>query len=301
MQMSRDSDRFSRNVIGVHGEAGAGWLSRLAGIIAECERRWSLRVMPPFAPLSYAYVAPALLADGTEAVLKLRVPDHEFQMEMEALRLFDGNGTGRLLRADFDLGAMVLERLNPGTLLSSLTDDERATSIASQVMRQLWRPAPPEHRFPRVSEWAAGLGKLRDRFGDATGPLPASLVQRAETLFSELIATTGEPVLLHGDLHQSNILSAQRQPWLVIDPKGAVGEAEYEVGAFLRNCLLARPHPEWLLARRVDQLTGELGFERERILGWGLAQAVLSAWWSFEDSGQVGEEALICAQVLAEL
>ena len=299
--MSRDSDSFSRNVIGVHGQAGADWLSRLAGTIAECERRWSLRVMPPFAPLSYAYAAPAVLPDGTEAVLKLRVPDDEFLMEMEALRLFDGNGTVRLLQADFDLGAMVLERLKPGALLSSLTDDERATSAAAQVMRQLWRPPPPEHQFPRISQWAAGLGALRDRFGGATGPFPGSLVERAETLFSELVATMGEPVLLHGDLHQYNILSAQRQPWLGIDPKGAVGEAEYEVGALLRNCLLARPHPERLLARRVNQLAGELGFERERILGWGLAQAVLSAWWSFEDSGQVGEEAIICAQVLAEL
>ncbi|PKB82167.1 MAG: hypothetical protein BZY88_05215 [SAR202 cluster bacterium Io17-Chloro-G9] len=299
--MSRDSDTFSRNVIGVHGEVGAAWLGRLSGIIADCERRWSIKVMPPFAPLSYAYVAPANLADGSEAVLKVRVPNGDFQLEMEALRLFDGKGTVRLLQADPGLGAMVLERLKTGTLLSSLTDDGRATTIAAQVMQQLLRSPPPGHCFPGVSEWAAGLGTLRERFGGATGPFPESLVDRAETLFSQLIATMGEPVLLHGDLHQYNILSAQRQPWLAIDPKGVVGEAEYEVGPFLRNCLLNRPHPERLLARRVDKLANDLGFERERILGWGLAQAVLSAWWSFEDSGRVGEEAMICAQVLADL
>lgn len=301
MTMSQDSDSFRRNVIDVRGQAGVDWLNRLPEIIAECERLWSLRVMSPFANLSYAYVAPALLADGTEAVMKLRVPDYGFLTETEALRLFDGNGTVGLLHSDIDLGAMVLERLEPGTLLSSIADDEQATSIAAQVMRQLWRPPPPEHQFPRVSEWASGLGRLRDRFGGATGPLPFSLVDRAEVLFVDLIATSGEPVLLHGDLHQYNILFAQRQPWLGIDPKGVVGEAEYEVGPFLRNCLLGRPHPERLLARRVDQLTAELGFQRERILGWGLAQAVLSAWWSFEDSGQVGEEAIMCAQLLAEL
>ena len=297
--MQQISPRFTQRVLDVHREAGAEWLSRLAETIAECERRWSLRVLPPYASLSYNYVAPAVRADDTEAVLKLGVPHCELKMEMEALRLFDGHGIAKLLEVDFDLGAMVLERLQPGALLSSLTNDEQATSVAAQVMRQIWRPLPPEHSFPAVSKWAAELQKLRDRFGGATGPLPASLVEKAETLFSELIGTMGEPVLLHGDLHHYNILSAVREPWLAIDPKGVVGEAEYEVGALLRNRLLSRPKPERLLARRVDQLAEELRFDRERILGWGLAQAVLAAWWSFEDSGRVGDEAIRCAELLA--
>lgn len=109
----------------------------------------------------------------------------------------------------------------------------------------------------------------------------------------------GTPVLLHGDLHQHNILSAVRQPWLGIDPKGVVGEAEYEVGAFMRNRVLHASNPETLLARRLDQFADELGFDRERILGWSLAQAVLAAWWSFEDSGHVWDEAITCAELLA--
>ena len=298
--MPESSHRFTQNIIGVHGKTGADWLSRLPETIAECESRWSLRVMPPFSPLSYNYLAPAVCADGTEAVLKLGVPHDELMMEIEALRLFDGHGIVRLLEADIGLGAMVLEHLQPGTSLSSLPDDGQATSVAAQVMRQLWRPPPLEHPFPTVSKWAAGLERLRERFGGATGPLPASLVEKAETLFSELIASMGEPVVLHGDLHHYNILSAVREPWLAIDPKGVVGEAEYEVGALLRNHLLATRRPKRLLARRVDQLTDELGFDRQRILGWGLAQAVLSAWWSFEDSGQVWAEAITCAEVLAE-
>ena len=168
-------DGFTQRVIDVHGEAGADWLSRLAGSIAECERRWSLRVMPPFASLSCNYVAPVFCADGTEAVLKLGVPNYEFMTEMEALRLYDGRGIVRLVEADFDLSAMLLERLKPGMLLSSLTDDDQATSIAVQVMRQLWRPPPTEHPFPTVSKWALGLERLRERFGGTTGPFPAPL------------------------------------------------------------------------------------------------------------------------------
>ncbi len=89
--------------------------------------------------------------------------------------------------------------------------------------------------------------------------------------------------------------------WLAIDPKGVVGEREYEVGALLRNCLLSSPLPERILARRVSQLAEELGFERERVLGWGLAQAVLSAWWIIEDGGQIWGEAIACAEVFVSV
>jgi streptomycin 6-kinase len=107
-----------------------------------------------------------------------------------------------------------------------------------------------------------------------------------------------EPVLLHGDLHHWNILAAGRQPWLALDPKGIVGEPAYEVGALLRNPDLM---PLQVQERRVDQLTAELGFDRYRILGWGIAQAVLSAWWSYEDHGHGWESAVACAEILAAL
>ena len=299
--MQQVPDGFSKKVIHIHGEVGAGWLSRIPETIAECERRWSLKVMPPLDSLSHNYVAPVICADDKDAVLKLGVPHNDFMNEMAALRLYDGAGMVKLLAGDVDLGAMLLERLMPGTSLSSLGDDERATSVAAQVMRQLWRSPPPEHQFPTVSDWASGLENLRERFAGTTGPISAPLVEKAETLFSELIGTMGAPVLLHGDLHHDNILSAVREPWLAIDPKGVVGEAEYEVGAFVRNRLLTGPKPEMLLARRVDQFVDELGFVRERIVGWSLAQAVLSAWWSFEDTGHVWNEAIACAELLAEL
>jgi streptomycin 6-kinase len=127
------------------------------------------------------------------------------------------------------------------------------------------------------------------------------LVERAEATFTEFLATPYEPVLLHGDLHHGNILTAQREPWLALDPKGVVGEAAYEVGAFLRNPmprLLQGPDPGRLLARRVDQMAEELGFDRERLLRWGIAQAVLSAWWSYEDHGHGWEPAIACARYL---
>ena len=294
--------RFARTQVELYGTAGAEWLKRLPILVAECEQRWSLTVGAPFDPLSYNYVAPAVRAEGTDVVLKVGFPNPELLAEMDALRIYAGRGIVQLLEADHDQGVMLLERLKPGTPLSGIMDDQRATSIAVQVMRQLWQPVPFEHSFPTVEKWAAGLKRLRLRFDGGTGPLPAHLVEEAERLFDELIGSMDEPMLLHGDLHHDNILAAERQPWLALDPKGLVGEPAYEVGALLRNQLpqdLKTPQASRILRRRIDQFAEELGFDRQRLCAWGLAQAVLSAWWSIEDHGYGWEEAMACAELLS--
>jgi streptomycin 6-kinase len=171
-------------------------------------------------------------------------------------------------------------------------------------MRQLFPPVPEDHPFPSVGDWAQGLGRLRAHFGGSTGPFPTRLVESAETLFTELLSSMGEPVILHGDLHHENILSAERQPWLVIDPQGVIGEPAYETGAVLRNPMpdiLKSPELKNVLKRRVDQLADELELDRKRILGWGIAQAVLSAWWDYEDHGHGWEPWIVIAQTLATI
>ena len=295
---------LARTVVELYGTAGDEWLTRLPSIMALSEQRWSLRLLPPFQPLSYSYVAPAVGADGRDVVLKAGVPRPELVAEIEALKLFNGHGAVQLLDADPDQGILLLERLKPGTPLSSLVDDEQATSIAVCVMQQLWRPVPSDHAFPTVAEWAAGLKRMREHFGGGCGPFPGHLVETAERLFSQLIGSMDEPVALHGDLHHGNILAAERQPWLALDPKGLVGEPAYDVGALLRNPmpgLLTRSQPDRILARRLDQLAEELGFERGRVLGWGLAQAVLAAWWSYEDHARGWESWIACGELLSTL
>ncbi len=297
-------EKFVREMIALHGAKGVDWLGRLPTILAACERRWGITLGPAFADLSFHYVAPAVRSDGTAVVVKACSPTGEFTREAEALRLFDGRGMVRLLEYDTSDEVMLLERLEPGTLLRTVEDDEEATSIAATVMRQLWRPAPQEHPFPTVSDWGRGFVRLRQHYGGECGPFPHALLEEAEALFSELSASMAEPMLLHGDLHHDNILAAQREPWLAIDPKGLIGEPAYETGALLRNPLpqlLEYPQPGRVLARRVDQLAEELGFDRARLRGWGVAQAVLSAWWSFEDFGEISDSTIACAELLAEI
>jgi streptomycin 6-kinase len=171
-------------------------------------------------------------------------------------------------------------------------------------MKQLWQPAPAEHPFPSVADWAKGMERLREEFGGTSGPFPERLVRETEQLFAELLPTMESSVVLHGDLHHYNILAATREPWVAIDPKGVVGEPAYEVGALLRNPLpdlYSWPDLDRITARRIAQLSEELGFDRQRLRAWGLAQAVLSAWWSYEDHGIVDEQVLVLAEILSAM
>lgn len=293
---------FSRTITQLYGERGQRWLAELPALLGTFAQRWGLALGAPFT-LSYNYVAPATRTDGTAAVLKVGVPNPELLSEIAALRHYAGRGIVRLLDADADAGALLIERLAPGVPLAQLSNDEEATALAAGVMRALWQPAPAEHDFPTVARWGQGFARMRARFGGGTGPLPPALVARAEALFAELLASAGPPTLLHGDLHHDNILSAGRAPWLAIDPKGVVGEPAFEVAAFLRNPhgrVLRAANPARLLARRVDIFADALGIERARLLAWGCAQNVLSAWWSIEDGGDGWQDAIAMAQMMSD-
>jgi streptomycin 6-kinase len=126
---------------------------------------------------------------------------------------------------------------------------------------------------------------MRKHFNGGTGPLNKGLVERVESSVRDFFAENRSSVLMHGDFHHYNILSSERG-WLVIDPKGVVGPAGYEVGPFMLNpwgkFLDGISHK--LILRRINILHEHLGFERQRILEWSLAHAVLSAWWSIEDN-----------------
>jgi streptomycin 6-kinase len=237
------------------------------------------------------------------------VPDGGMESELAALRLFNGQAACRLIDYDEEKSWMLLERLRPGVMLSTLEDDEEATNIAADVMRKIWRPlrsgsllSHTLHHFIKLSEWFAGLKRLRAMFNGGTGPLDEKLVERVEGSVEDFLTENHKPVLMHGDFHHFNILSSERG-WLIIDPKGVIGPAGYEVGPFLINpwgdLLSSIDYPR-ITKRRIDILHEHLGFERERIREWGLAHAILSAWWGIEDNTG-WDYALAFARMIAEL
>lgn len=303
--MDKLPEAFKANITSTFGGAGVAFLAQLPALLDECAGRWQLTILPPFPNLSFNYAAPAILRDGTAAVLKLGVPRRDFQIEIDTLQLYAGDGCARLLEADPVIGAILLEHLQPGTLLSAHPDDEEATMIAATVMRRLWRPVPPAHHFPTIEDWFGGLRELRENFAGGTGPFPRRLVEEAERLAADLFASLDPPVVLHGDLHHFNILAAQREPWLAIDPHGVIGEPAYEVGALMRNphpAFLDFPDPLGTLERRLTILADALGFERARLRAWTVAQGVLSAWWGYEGQrGSLDPTWIAIAEQLAAL
>lgn len=302
-------ERLARTAREMLGDTGAAWLRRLPGIAAECARRWSLALGAPFPQLSINYAAPGIRADGAPVVLKICIPGPEFLTEAEALRLCDGRGSVQLLAADLDQGALLLERLHPGTPLLDIDaapedgDEARANSIAAGVMRQLCRPVPASHPFPSFNEWVEHMAERSPRLLGDAHPRLSRWIDYALALFADLRASGDDrPVVLHGDLHHGNILSATRQPWLAIDPKGVVGEPVCETGPLLINALPSPVGPAAFrrcLDRRVDQLAEELGFDRQRLRAWGIVRAVMSSYWTVEDHGYEAGDSLWAAEALA--
>jgi streptomycin 6-kinase len=265
------------------------WLQVLPALLDYSAKRWSLTILPPFENLSYHYVAPVVLSDGTEAVLKVGLGD--IGPEVRALRAFDGRGCVRLIDTDIERGVMLLEKLRPGAVLTSLANehnDETATSIAASVMRKLWGPPSLDCELLTIDDWEDGIKgfvQLRNRCNGGTGPMPLKIVDYAEGLFSELSSSASEKVVLHGDLHHDNIVSAEREPWLAIDPKGVIGEPAYEIGAILRNLWMDKhviSNPKRLIERRIHQFGDILGLDKKRIRDWAIAQGVLSVIWGID-------------------
>jgi len=254
---------------------------------AGCRERWSL-ARDGSLPNRNRYVEPVRRADGTPAVLKVGpADDYEFQRELDAVEWFAGHGGVRVFAIDRVRGALLMERVFPGTELRELVpaDDAAATSVAADVMRALWLPAPARSRLPTVREWGE-----------------ESLTGHDAAVFAELCDTSGEPFVLHGDLHHENILRSS-DGWVAIDPAGVIGEREYEIGALMHNPwpgLLDLPHAGRILARRLDLLAERLGFDRDRLAAWAWVIAKLSAAWS-QSADEDPAFPLACADLLAPL
>jgi streptomycin 6-kinase len=237
------------------------WAAEVPRLAAECAEAWSLELEEPFAAEAAAWVVPA-----GELVLKLGFPHRESQFEYEALRLWNGEGAVRLVDLDLERGALLLERLRPGTQLWS-EPEEVGRRIAATLLPRLWITPPEGHPFESLSEYA--------RYWSALPGEPGRLA-------AQLADDPGEPVLLLQDFHNGNVLAAQREPWLAIDPKPIVGEREFDLASLLRDRRdeLARDaDPQRTIQERLDFYARELELDRERLRAWGIVQAI---GWSDE-------------------
>ena len=247
----------------------AAWLEGLPRVVHELEERWALALGPAFdgGEVSCAWVAPALRGDGSRAVLKLGMPHMEAEHEIQGLQFWDGDPTVRLLESDPGINAMLLEACEPGTVLRARPEPEQDVVIA-ELLRRLWRRPQAPHPFRPLAAmtayWSDETTASASRWPDP------GLVRAGLRLFEDLARPSGEEVLLATDLHAGNVLRAQREPWLVIDPKPFVGDRVYDATQHLLNCrerLLAAPDAT---IRRFAEL---LEVEAERVRLWLFARA----------------------------
>ena len=236
---------------------------------------------------------------GTGVVLKVSKQDGDESHSGKVLEAFRGDGAVRVYESE--TGAVLLERLEPGEELVNVVkrgNDDEATRILAQVIGRLANHTAPTE-CPTVADWGRGFDWYLQSGDRQISP---GLVHEAAALYKDLASTQRTTMLLHGDLQHYNVLFDNRLGWIAIDPKGAVGELEYEVGALLRNPVEL---PELLsdpitITRRLDTLTTLLHLDDSRALAWSFAQAVLSAIWGVEDGYQIDSNnpSLLLAQAL---
>jgi streptomycin 6-kinase len=276
------------------------WLAGLPDLVAELEHDWDIRVATPFDGGTEAYVAPATLADGTGAVLKLIMPRDESAADHEivVLRIADGDGCARLYRDDEERGAMLLERLGP-SLYDLAVPIAQRHEILTDLARRVWRPAA-DAGLPSGADKAAWLAtSITAMWEGLDRPCSEQAVAQALEC-AERRRLAHDPTtarLVHGDVHQWNALRSQTG-FALVDPDGLFADPEYDLGVIMREDpleLLAvgpRTRSAWLAART--------GTDEAAIWEWGVVERVSTGLLATEIELQpMGAQMLHAADVIA--
>lgn len=279
-------DILYRKMCQVHGPSGKYWLGSLPTLLSDIFDLHQLSFVREMENLSYNWVM--VVKDSSKSyVLKLGPPHQELCSEIAALSAFEQN-TVELIDSNAAKGYLLLEYLQPGTLLKSEHDDQKATHIAAKLMQHLHVKADNNALIP-VENWLSGFDKFltHQKLDDS---MDIGLLINARDLAKQLLDSSKDIFLLHGDLHHENII-ADGQGWKVIDPKGVLGEKCYEVGAYLRNpypSIVSQQDIKTLTEHRLTIFQQKLGFERARMLDWAFVQAMLSAVWFMDEQDKIG-------------
>ena len=253
-------------------------MADLPVIVEELAARWSLAVGGPFQPGGVAsWVAPARNAAGDHLVLKVGWRHDEALHEADGLLVWDGNGAVRCFDALLagETSALLLEACEPGTSLALVLPETEQDAVVAGLLRRLWIDPPLGHLFRTLQSmcdwWADEFEEKYAAASSRESQLDPGLARAGMELFRSLPATAERSVLPCTDLHPENVLAAQREPWLVIDPKPYLGDPTYDPLQHMLN------FPDRLVAdpvgftRRMGKL---LDLDVERLRQWLFARCV---------------------------
>lgn len=280
-------NKLTQNVVNILGENGKKWIANLPGTIEILADYWNLSHLVPVDNMSFNYVAKAIDNSNQAVVLKIGFDTSVIADEKRALTYFDGNASIRLIDYNEKYNALLLQQATPGTTLKSLypaNDKFVIDCYVDTVQKLLNKPLNSKNGFRYISDWL----KMLDGF--KSDKLPEYLLKKAIYLKNTLLASMKTEIVLHGDLHQDNILK-DNDRWLAIDPKGIIGEPEFEIAAFdfihdteLTNNLDTKK----LFLNRMNIIAERSNLSAERIKNWTLVRLILSAVWHIEDNGDPG-------------
>jgi len=280
------------------GDDWAAWVDRLPALARDLLDEWDLTVDGALMNGFCSLVVPVLTADGERSVLKLHTDADADESDFEhlALQHWHGNGTVLLLRADPRRRAMLLERLHPRDLTT--IGDREACEVVGGLYGRIHVPALPQLRTitSYVERWTADLEALpRD------APIPRRLREQCVSLVRDLVADPASVgVIIHGDLHHHNVLAADREPWLVIDPKPMSGDPHYEPAPMLWNRWdeIVAGNARENLRRRFHTLVDVAGLDEERARDWVVVRMVHNMSWAVIDGDPDQDYLTMCVTII---
>ncbi|MET9657778.1 aminoglycoside phosphotransferase family protein [Streptomyces sp. NPDC006510] len=270
---------FARSTIEREGEPGAAWLVELPGVVEELLGRWGCVPDGEIMHGGVGVIVPVRRPAEGAAVVKVSFPHPGNVHEPDAFAAWGGRGAVLLHERDDEHFAMLLERARASTL-AEIEEGDEVVATAGRISHRLAIPAPPE--LPRLREQAdAWESQLRRDTEELTHTLSRYAVDAAVATVQEL-GRDQPDTLIHGDLHAGNILRADREPWLAVDPKGYVGDPAYDAGILLRSralTLLAAGDLRTAMDRALYVFADAAEVDRERARRWAQFHAVQSAFW----------------------
>ena len=201
----------------------------------------------------------------------------------------------RVIDVRRDERTALLERVEPGATLASTASEDEAMQVVAQLFA-------PRLRSGQAAGWPEiPADAVATPIGEFASALDRGGLARAGVLFSELLADSSPPVLLHGDLHYDNILTSDRAGHLLIDPKGFTGDPAFDIGY-----LVSRPMPaardrlplSQAIDRRLAFLPGATGLDATRVTAFAYVAAALSVAWAREDRDPAADRFVESMRVL---
>lgn len=254
---------------------------------------WQLAWDGTFITGETAVALPVVTEVGELAVLKVGFPHPEAEHEHLALRAWDGDGVVRLLRADPRRSLLLLERADPGQDLTGVPIVQACEVIARLYGRLHRQPLPQLVRLSDLAaRWVDELSELR-----TLRVVPRRLIDQAVGLARDFATDPDtDSALIHTDLHYGNVLAAEREPWLVIDPKPLTGDPAYEVAPLLWNRwddALASSSARTAVLERLYTVVDTAELDEDRVRDWVVVRCLVNVVWAHQDGGTRGGSRLV--------